>query len=522
MKLLLRALFLFLALPALAQYDLLITNGQVVDGTGDPWQKVAIGVRGDTIAAVGLLPGATGKRTIDAGGKIVAPGFIDIHNHGRRGIFEVPTAENYLRQGVTTVIEGPDGGSPVPLGPFLDKVAATRIGVNFGAFIGQGSIRQQVMGLENRPATPAEIERMKEMVRQGMQDGAFGLSTGLFYVPGNYTPLEEVVELAKVAGTMGGIHISHMRNEAEGILDSVRETIAIGERGGLPTQVTHHKIIGAPNWGKSADALKLVEDARARGVDVTIDQYPYTASSTGLAALVPQWAQEGGASAMRERFKDPASGPKIRATMIDNIRNGRGGGDPKNIQLASCSFDPALAGKTLADVTRDRGKQPTLENAADTAIDLLTKGSCSAVYHAISEPDIERIMKSPWTMVGSDGEIAAPGRSVIHPRSYGTFARVLGLYVRERKVIPLEEAVRKMSGFPAHRLGLLDRGLIRPGMKADIVIFDPAIVADRAQFGNPHQYAVGFSHVIVNGEPIIDGGKLTDARPGRVLRKGRP
>jgi len=508
---------LFCLSPLCAQYDLLIRNGRLIDGTGNPWRRADLAVRGDSIAALGPLAGATAKRVIDAAGRAVAPGFIDIHTHSRRGLIDVPTAENYIRQGVTTLIEGNDGGSALPLKPFLDQVAAKGVAVNFASFVGQGSIRREIIGLANRPATPAEIERMKELVRRAMQEGALGLSTGLFYVPGNYTPTEEVIELAKVAGELGGLHISHMRNEADGVLESVRETIAIGEKGGLPTQITHHKAVGPPNWGRSADTLRLVEEARARGVDVTIDQYPYTASSTGLAGLVPQWAQEGGDAAMRQRFADPAARPRLLAAVADNIRLNRGGGDPKNVVLAYCSFDTSLNGKSLARVTEERGKTPTPENAAETALHLLTRGNCQTVYHAINESDVERILKYPWTMIASDGEVPIFGRGMLHPRSYGTFARVLGVYVRERKLIGLEDAIRKMTSLPAQRLGFSDRGLLRPGLKADLVIFDPATVADRAVFDNPHQYAAGFSHVLVNGELVLDDGRVTDRRPGRVL-----
>ncbi len=513
-------LFLLLAAAAVcgrAQYDVLIRKARIVDGAGNPWYRADLAVRGDSIAAIGPLAEATAARVIDAAGRVVAPGFIDIHTHSRRGIFEVPTAENYVRQGVTTLIEGNDGSSPIPIKPFLDQVAAKRISVNFATFVGQGSIRQEIIGLVNRRATPEEIERMKDLVRRAMEDGALGLSTGLFYVPGNYTPTEEVVELAKVAAKMGGIHISHMRNEAEGVLDSVRETIAIGELGGLPTQITHHKTVGMPNHGRSVDTLKLVEEARARGVDVTLDQYPYTASSTGLTGLVPQWAQEGGRTEMTKRFQDPATRAKIRSEMADLIKYNRGGGDPKNVVLAQCPFDTTLNGKSLAQVTQEQGRTPTAENASDAAMDLLMRGNCQTVYHAIAEPDVERIMKYPWTMIGSDGEVPIFGQGVLHPRSYGAFARVLGVYVRERHVLTLEDAIRKMSSLPAQRLRLLDRGLLRPGMKADLVIFDPATVADKAVFGNPHQYAVGFSHVLVNGELILDDGKITEKRPGRIL-----
>jgi N-acyl-D-amino-acid deacylase len=458
------------------------------------------------------------KRTIDAGGRVVAPGFIDIHTHARRGIFEVPTAENYVRQGVTTLIEGPDGGSPVPLGPFLAKLDGLQTSVNVASFIGQGSIRSEVIGNVDRKATPEEIRKMQALVEQGMRDGAFGLSTGLFYVPGSFTPTEEVIELAKVAGRYGGIHISHQREESVKLLDSVRETIAIGERGGLPTQITHQKVIGKANWGRSADTLRLIDEARARGVDVTSDQYPYTASSTSVSsALLPAWALEGGRQQQLARLKDPATRAKIRAETATTIRDARGGGDPKNVQFASCGFDPSLAGKTLADLTKQRGLEPTIDNAADVTLWLVEQGGCQGIFHAMSDEDVERIMKHPTTMIGSDGEVPIFGRANPHPRSYGTFARVLGLYVREKKTLSLEDAVRKMSALPAARLGLTDRGLLRPGMKADLVVFDPAGIRDTATFQKPHAYAEGVSLVLVNGEIVFRDGGMTTARPGRVL-----
>ena len=499
------------------QYDVLITHGRIVDGAGGPWYDADLAIRGDSIAAIGNLAGASAVTTIDAHGMVVAPGFLDIHTHARRGIFTVPTAENYVRQGVTTLLEGNDGSSPVPLGPFLQKVAGARPAVNFGSFVGQGSIRQEVMGLENRKATAAEIARMLEITRQAMREGAFGLSTGLYYVPGNYTPTEEVIELARVAGELGGMHISHMRDEAAGILDSVKETIRIGEEGHLPTQITHHKIIGAANWGKSVETLALVEAARARGVDVTIDQYPYTASSTGTAALVPQWSQAGGHAELLKRLHDPATRARIKQTVVERIRDDRGGGDPKNVVMASCSFDPALAGKSLAKITDEHGQSPTIENAAETVLWITEKGGCSAVYHAIDEADVERILRYPFTMIGSDGEVPVFGKAAPHPRSYGTFARVLGRYVREKHTITLEDAVHRMTSLTAVRLKLFDRGLLRPGMKADVAIFDPAAVTDKATFEQPHQYAEGVAHVIVNGKVILKEGKMTAERPGRVL-----
>ena len=499
-------------------FDLVITNARIVDGTGGAWYRGAVGITGDSIAHVGWLSSVQAKTMIDAGGKVVAPGFIDIHTHARRGIFEVPTAENYVRQGVTTLIEGPDGGSPVPLGPFLAKLETLQKSVNLASFIGQGSIRSEVIGNVDRKATPEEITKMQGLVEQGMHDGAFGLSTGLFYVPGSFTPTEEVIELAKVAGRYGGIHISHQREESIKLLDSVRETIAIGERGGLPTQITHQKVIGKANWGRSADTLRLIDEARARGVDVTSDQYPYTASSTSVAsALLPAWALEGGRQQQIQRLKDPATRAKIRAETALTIRDARGGGDPKNVQFASCGFDSSLAGKTLADLTRQRGLEPTIDNAADVTLWLVEQGGCQGIFHAMSDDDVERIMKHSTTMIGSDGEVPIFGRANPHPRSYGTFARVLGLYVREKKTLSLEEAVRKMSAMPAARLGLTDRGVLRPGMKADLVIFDPAAIRDTATFQQPHAYAEGVMLVVVNGQVVFQEGAMTPARPGRVL-----
>jgi N-acyl-D-amino-acid deacylase len=503
--------------PALAQYDLIVEGARVVDGTGSAWFLADIAVQGDRIAALGRMTGASAKRRVSGAGLVAAPGFIDIHSHSGRSAESNPGLESLVRQGITTVLEGQDGGSALPLGPALAKLAKTPVSVNFGYFAGHNAIRSSVMGSENRRATEAEIARMKDLVGQAMADGAFGLSTGLFYVPGNYAPTEEVIELAKVAGRLGGMHISHMRDEAARVLDSVRETIRIGEEGGLPTQITHHKIIGKASWGASKETLRLVEEARARGVDVTIDQYPYTASSTGTAALFPQWSLAGGAKALAERLAAPESRAKIKAEMVRRILEDRGGGDPANVQFASCGFDRSLDGRTLADATRAQGLTPTAENAAEVMMEMQLKGGCSAIYHAIGEDDVIRVMQSPYTMIATDGFAPKPGEGSPHPRCYGTFARVLGRYVREKRVLTLEEGIRKMTGLPSARLKLADRGLLRPGMKADIVLFDPATISDKSEFTNPHQYSVGVQHVIVNGTPVLLDGAMTGARPGRVL-----
>jgi dihydroorotase/N-acyl-D-amino-acid deacylase len=509
------------ALGSAAQYDLIIRNARIVDGTGNPWYRGDVAVKADTIAAIAPSITASAARVIDAQGQVVSPGFIDVHTHAVRGIFERPTADNYIRQGVTTIFEGLDGfGIVAPAGtvkPFLEKVEGTPRSINVGAFLGQGTVRLAVMGLANRKATTEEVEKMKQLVAEGMRDGAWGLSTGLFYVPGNFSTLEEVVELQKVVAPFRGAHMSHMRDEAGGLIDSVKETIAIGEQGGVPTHISHHKTMGKNAWGRSVETLKLVDEARARGVDITMDQYPYAASSTSIqAALLPQWAQEGGIKQMIARMKDPAERAKIRAETARMIETDRGGGDPKNVQIVQCTWDESLNGKRLSQVTQERGKEPTIENAAETVMWMVENGGCRGVYHAVGEEDIDRIMRHPVTMIASDGEVAT-GRGAIHPRSYGTFARVLAVYVHDRHVLTLEDAVRKMSSLPAQRVGLRDRGVLRPGLKADLVIFDPDKVRDAATYDNPHQYALGYHTVVVNGQVVYENGAMTAARPGRVL-----
>jgi dihydroorotase/N-acyl-D-amino-acid deacylase len=330
-----------------------LKNGRIIDGTGSAWFKGEVAIRGDAIARIAPSITEPAARTIDVGGSVIAPGFIDIHTHARRGITETPTAANYVRQGVTTVIEGPDGSSPLPLAPFLAQLDTLKKSVNIGSFVGQGSIRTAVIGNGDRKATLDEIQKMVALAEQGMRDGALGLSTGLFYVPGTFTSTSEVVELARAVGRLGGMHESHQRDDAAKLLDSVNETITIGEQGLLPTQISHAKVVGVGNWGRSGDMLRLVDEARARGVDVTIDQYPYTASSTSIAsALIPAWVLEGGREKTLARLKESGAREKAKAGIVRMIRDERGGGDPKNVQFASCGFDPTLAGKTLESIER--------------------------------------------------------------------------------------------------------------------------------------------------------------------------
>ena len=498
-------------------YDLIIRGGKVVDGSGNPWYYADIAIKNDRIAEIGQLSNHEAKRVIDAHGLVVAPGFIDPHTHALRGIFEVPNAESALLQGVTTLTEGNDGSSPYPIDRHYADIDNLRISPNWAVFVGQGTIRQRVIGFGLRKATPDEMERMKQMVRDAMEQGALGISTGLFYVPGSFTSTEEVIELSKVAAEYNGIYISHIREEAAQLIDSVQETIRIGEEADIPVQITHHKVIGVENWGASIESLRLVDEARKRGVDVTIDQYPYTASQTSINALIPQWAQAGGREEMLSRINSAETYSTIKNEVVAKILYDRGGGDPKNVFISRNSWDPDMAGKNLAELAIDAGLEPTPENAADVVFDIIRGGGATAVYHAIGPEDVDRIMLHPATAIGSDGPVGVFGEGAPHPRQYGTFARVLGLYVRERKILSLEEAIRKMSSQSARRLGIHDRGLITKGYFADIAIFDPNEIIDKATFENPHQYAIGTKFVLVNGTVVVENGQHTGARPGRIL-----
>jgi N-acyl-D-amino-acid deacylase len=500
-------------------YDLLIAGGEVIDGTGSVRFRADVAVRGERIVAVSRRPplreGA--RRIIDARGKIVAPGFIDLHAH-IEGIPQMPDAESHVRQGVTTALGGPDGGGPWPFGSYLDRVGATGLGMNVGYLAGHNTIRRQVLGMANRAPTPAELARMQSMVAQAMGEGAFGLSTGLLYVPGNYADISEVIALARVAGDSGGIYTSHLRAEGLGLLEGVREAITIGRDAVLPVVLTHHKAVGSAMRGKSVNTLAMVDSARAAGLDVMADQYPYTATSTGLGVLVPPWAQANGDSAFARRVADPALRDSIVTGIVFLLENDRGGGDLKRVQFSSVRWKPDLEGRTLHDWVVERGLPVTSRAAADLVIEAMLAGGASMIYHVLDESDVQRIMRHRWTAIASDGRLSRPGAGVPHPRAYGTFPRVLGRYVRELGVLTLEDAVRKMTGLSAARMGLSDRGRVADGLMADLVVFDPATVADQGTFAEPHQYPTGIEYVIVNGQVTVDKGAMTPIRAGRVLR----
>ena len=501
-----------------ADFDIVIRNGTIVDGSGDEAYKKDIGIINDKIIKIGDLSNHSSRITIDATNLIVSPGFIDSHTHAIRGIFDVPTAESSLLQGITTLTDGNDGTSPYPIDEHYQKIEHTKISPNWAVFVGQGTIRQKVMGLENRDPTDSELSKMEMLIKEAMEDGALGISTGLFYVPGSFSSTSEVISLSKIASSYGGIYISHMREEAVDILKSINETINIGIEAKIPVQITHHKIIGKDNWGLSYETLKLVDNAIAEGVKVSIDQYPYTASQTSIRALIPQWAQAGGRNNLLARIDDPKTRQLIIDGIIERILFDRGGGHPKNIFISKSSWNTSMEGKNLAELCIERNLEPSPYNAAIVVFEIIKGGGATAVYHAINSDDVDRIMQHPMTSIASDGPITLFNVGSPHPRTYGTYARVLGRYVRDRNILSLEEAIRKMTSLPAQILSINKRGLLREGYYADITIFDPETIIDKATFEDPHQYAIGINTVLVNGVIVVENGLHNGNRPGRVLR----
>lgn len=500
-------------------YDLLIQNGSIVDGSGGRAYGGNIAIVGDRIVRIGNLSGAKATRVIDATGLTVSPGFIDLHNHADKNIRENPGVENYLRQGVTTVLAGNCGKSPVHLDEFFQSIEETGIALNLGLLIGHNNVRVEVMGKANRAPTAQELTRMEDLVKAAMDAGAFGLSTGLIYIPGTFSETDEIVALARVVAGEGGIYASHVRNEFEHIVEAVEEAITIGREADLPVHISHFKVAAPTMWGDSTITLGLVEAARNEGLDVTIDQYPYTAGSTGLANVLPTWARAGSREDLQARLDDPETRARIKADTIKKLHGARAAGDLSRIVLSSFSTHPEYSGKTMAEVTLMNGREPTIENGAEVAMEILYEGEGSAIYFMMAEEDVRRIMQPSFTSIASDGSAVPFGEGVPHLRNYGTFPRVLAKYVRKEGVLSLEQAVHKMTALPADRINLTNRGLLAEGRIADINIFDPETVQDNDDWAQPHQYARGFSYVIVGGTPVIDEGARTDAFPGRVLRR---
>ncbi len=510
------------ALAAAQTVDLLLVGGTVVDGTGAPGRRADVAIAGNRVVAVGEnLPRGTARRVLDVSGQVVAPGFIDLHAH-LEPLLQLSLMESALRQGVTLALGGPDGGSPLPLGPYLDSVRAVKPGINVAYLVGHNDVRRAVMNMDARAPSAAELARMKQLVAEAMGQGAFGLSTGLLYLPGTYSNVEEVIALAQVASDSGGIYTSHLRKEGIGLLDGVGEALEIGRRARIPVVLTHHKAVGQQMWGRSTVTLAMVDSARRAGTDVMIDQYPYTATHTGIGVLVPSWAMAGGTAEFRKRLAVPALRDSIKAGIVFNILNDRGGGDLARVQFSRVAWDRTLEGKTLKDWAARRNMAPTPENGAELVLEAMLNGGGNAIYHVLDEGDVRRIMTHPYTMIASDGRLSQPGDGHPHPRAYGTFPRVLGRYVREQGLLSLEQAVHKMTQMPAQRLGLSDRGVLRAGAMADVVVFDARTVVDQSTFTEPHQYPKGIGTVIVNGVVAVENGTPTGARAGTVVTRPRP
>lgn len=526
------------------RFDLIIRGGEVLVGDGQPSRREDVGIRGDRIVALGNLSAAQAGQEIDAAGQIVAPGFIDVQGQSGTTLLTDGNGEGHLRQGITTEIIG-EGGSPAfwtketadvdalrqfgmtfdwtGFAGYFERLRERGTTINVGTFVPATTVRRDVIGLDNRRPTAEELSRMEAMVDQAMRDGAFGLSSALIYVPGSFADTAELVALAKVAAKHGGIYISHVRGESFNLFNALDEAISIGKDAGLPVVIFHLKVAAKSNWGRMSEALDKLDQANAAGVRVSATMYPYTAGGTGLSATLPLWVQEGGRQKMIERLKDPAIRARARTeieTKIDGWENLLLGATFDGIQVASAppEIDQSIIGKRITQIAAERKRDPW-----DVYFNLLidSGGRIGALYHMMSEEDVATGLRSTLVTIGTDSAALRTegvlSQGAPHPRSYGTFPRVLSKYVRDDKVLSLSEAVRRMTGGAAQQMGITDRGLIRAGLLADVVVFDPATVRDRATYEKPHQYPVGISHVVVNGVSVLDPRGLTGARPGRPV-----
>jgi len=496
-------------------FDIVITNGTIYDGSGNAPVQTDIGITDGHIARIGKNLQKKGATVINADKLIVAPGFIDIHTHCDRKILlndSTKTAKNYLTQGVTTVVTGNCGEGRPDVGKFFHELDSIRTGLNIVHLVGHGTIRNKVMGNDNREPTATELEEMKKIVVAGMEEGAAGISTGLFYTPGVYSSTAELVELARVVKGYNGFYASHIRDESNytvGLEEAVKEAIAVGEQTGVRVEISHLKALGKPVWGSSGKVCELIEKARERGVHVSADQYPYNASSTKLAAaIVPAWARAG--EQMKQRLTDPQLLPRLRKEIAENIDR-RGG--PESLVIVSFPNDPRFDGKNLKEISTIIQK-PVVE----TALFLIVDGSPSMVSFNMNDTDVVNIMKKDYVMTCSDGGIEVPGNSFPHPRNYGSFPRKIRKYVLDEKIISMEQAIRAATSMPADMIGLKDRGLIKVGNVADIVVFDPETIRENATFSNPHQYSSGVEYLLVNGVLVIDRGQYNGNLPGKAIR----
>ncbi len=525
-------------------YDILIKNGKLIDGSGVPWFYGDLAVKDGKIVKIKRFINETARRIIDAQGKVVCPGFIDIHTHSDITLLVNPLAESKVRQGITLEVGGNCGSSPAPVsskweeklkreikedyglklewrsfGEYLETMEQQGISVNYAGLVGHGAIRKSVLGYDDIKPTREQFNEMGKLTAQAMQEGAFGFSTGLIYPPSSFADTDEIVFLARIVNSYGGYYATHIRDEGENLFEAVEEAIEIGKRSGVPVQLSHHKAVGKPNWGKVNKSLKLIEKARERGIDVTCDQYPYTAAATNLSSIIPDWAHDGGIERLIERLTDCELRIKLRK-IVTKKQVEKSGWSKILISSVAGKKNKHFEGKNLEEISKTLAKDP-----CEVAFDLIIeeKDKVEMIRFGMSEEDVQQVMKHSTTMIGSDASAKAVygilGMGKPHPRSYGAFVRVLGKYVREEGIISLEEAIKKMTGLPAWRLGLQDRGLLKVGNWADITIFDFQKVKDTATYTNPHSYAEGIFYVIVNGKIVIDEGDHTGELAGKVLRK---
>lgn len=522
------SLFVILSLPTLAaDADLLIRNARVVDGTGSPWFLSDVAVTDGRISAMGRNLDVDAGRTIDANGRVLSPGFVDVHTHvesssRRKGLADNPRADNFLLDGVTTIITGNCGGSEIDVAGYANRLDG--LGINVATFIGHNTVRREVVGLDDRPPTAAEMEEMKALVDKAMRDGAVGFSTGLLYVPGTYAETSEVIELASVAAGHGGVYATHIREQGAMLHESITEAITIGIEAEMPVQISHLKVKGPSRWGTIGSALDLIDSYRSQGVDVVVDAYPYARASTNLGVNLPRWAVAGSASDIATRIEDPETNEQIVATMKDMLEDG-GYPDYSFATVARFMPNESYNGMNISEINRLREGAPNVDGEITTILDLMIEGGkagvnqgASMVYHYMSDDDVDTIFRYPNAAIASDGGVVEYGVGLPHPRSYGTNARVIANYVRDRNVMTLEDAVRRMTSLPARAFSFHDRGIIRPGFAADLVLFDPDNVQDIATFADPHQFSKGFDVVIVNGVVAVMDGRATDERGGQFVR----
>ncbi len=511
------AIFTSSALSA-QTFDLIIINGKIIDGSGNSWYYGDVGIIKGKITFIGKRENYDAKKTVDAKGFIVAPGFIDVHAHIEGGDMTVPTADNFIFDGVTSVVTGNCGGSNLEVDRYFQRIDSVKTSINVATLIGHNTVRSAVLGDANREPTIEEQKQMEALVESAMKEGAVGFSTGLIYVPGTYAKTSEVVSLAKVASKYNGVYASHIRDEGDKVHEAVSEAISIGREAKIPVEISHFKVTYKPNWGRSTETIGLVESARLEGLDVTIDQYPYVASSTTLDTTLPTWAFSGGRDSLKVRLNDPVTRNKIKQEMLSGLKDKK----LKNYsyaQVARYVPDTTFNGKNISEINILKGRKPQAKYEAETILEMVGAiNRTQMVYFSMDEKDLTRILQYPFNMIASDAGIAKFGSGMPHPRAYGTNARVLGRYVREQKVIRLEEAIRRMTSLPAQKFNLRDRGLLREGLAADIVVFNEHTVGDAATYTQPHAYSTGFSFVIVNGEVVVENGKHTGARSGQALK----